>query len=161
MTVDLRSACAGGDDAAGRPAGAPPVRHLHARAGLDDGCELRFADEQQGGVTLEVPTQGDVRVATPSAGIGEARSRGRLVSLTDGREYAVPSEGLTLGRDAGCDVVVAAANVSRRHARPVDQDAVGAGVDQLVAPGPRRDARVQGALGLARVLVLEIGHAFG
>ena len=77
----------------GVPVGREPAPLLHGDRVAIDGCELRFADEQQGGVTLEVPTQGDVRVATPSAGIGEARSRGRLVSLTDGREYAVPPDG--------------------------------------------------------------------
>ncbi|HEX2716813.1 MAG TPA: FHA domain-containing protein, partial [Gemmatimonadaceae bacterium] len=41
---------------------------------------------------------------------------GRLVSLVDGREYTVGPTGLTLGRDAGCDVVVASPEVSRRHA---------------------------------------------
>ena len=44
-------------------AGAPPVRHLHARAGLDDGCELRFVDQRMfGGLQLsadgaELPPQ--------------------------------------------------------------------------------------------------------
>jgi pSer/pThr/pTyr-binding forkhead associated (FHA) protein len=42
---------------------------------------------------------------------------GRLVSLVDGREYAVPAEGLVIGRDASCDVVVPTSEVSRRHAQ--------------------------------------------
>ena len=142
----------------GVPVGREPAPLLHGDRVAIDGCELRFADEQQGGVTLEVPTQGDVRVATPSAGIGEARSRGRLVSLTDGREYAVPPEGLTLGRDAGCDVVVAAANVSRRHARitpgPGGYELVDSSTNGVLVNG----ARVQGALGLARGDTVRIGN---
>jgi pSer/pThr/pTyr-binding forkhead associated (FHA) protein len=41
---------------------------------------------------------------------------GRVVCLTDGREYAVKSEPLAFGRDAASDVVVTAGDVSRRHA---------------------------------------------
>ena len=41
---------------------------------------------------------------------------GRVVCLTDGREYTVKSEPLVFGRDAASDVVVTAGDVSRRHA---------------------------------------------
>lgn len=41
---------------------------------------------------------------------------GRLVCLTDGREYSVGSGPLSFGRDAGSDVVVAGNDVSRNHA---------------------------------------------
>ena len=44
-------------------------------------------------------------------------SGGRLVCLTDGREYQVGAGPLVLGRDAGCDVVVPGNDVSRHHAR--------------------------------------------
>ena len=95
----------------GVPVGREPAPLLHGDRVAIDGCELRFADEQQGGVTLEVPTQGDVRVATPSAGIGEARSRGRLVSLN--RLTRVSSEasrkirrGCTPGRFRSCRYVL-------------------------------------------------------
>lgn len=101
----------------GVPVGREPAPLLHGDRVSIDGCELRFADELRSGDTQEIPTQEEVRIATPSAGIAEARSRGRIVSLTDGREYAVPAEGLVIGRDAGCDVVVVTPNVSRRHAR--------------------------------------------
>ncbi|MFI5235392.1 MAG: FHA domain-containing protein, partial [Gemmatimonadales bacterium] len=50
--------------------------------------------------------------AKPTAGL----VNGRLVSLTDGREYAINKASLVLGRDAGCDVVVESKNVSRKHA---------------------------------------------
>jgi pSer/pThr/pTyr-binding forkhead associated (FHA) protein len=43
-------------------------------------------------------------------------SGGRVVCLTDGREYAVRSEPLVFGRDAASDVVVLGGDVSRRHA---------------------------------------------
>src|SRR5687768_7163952 len=40
---------------------------------------------------------------------------GRLVCLTDGREYSIGSEPLVFGRDATSDVVVTSGDVSRRH----------------------------------------------
>jgi pSer/pThr/pTyr-binding forkhead associated (FHA) protein len=43
-------------------------------------------------------------------------SGGRVVCLTDGREYSVKSEPLAFGRDAASDVVVTGGDVSRRHA---------------------------------------------
>ncbi len=57
---------------------------------------------------------------TPPAGTAPAAvpgaSGGRLVCLTDGREYQVGAGPLVLGRDAGCDVVVPGNDVSRHHA---------------------------------------------
>src|SRR5258707_4654199 len=44
---------------------------------------------------------------------------GRVVSLTDGREYAIAGASLVFGRDAICDVVVSGKDVSRRHAEIV------------------------------------------
>ena len=141
----------------GIPVGREPAPLLHGDRVVIDGCELRFADETQAGTTQELPSQGEVRAATPSAGIGEARSRGRLVSLTDGREYAVPAEGLTLGRDAGCDVVVAATNVSRRHARivpaPGGYELVDTSTNGVFVNGDR----VQGSLALARGDTVRLG----
>jgi len=51
-------------------------------------------------------------VATPVGGA----TGGRLVSLVDGREYPVAEAGLTIGRESGCDVVLAHKQVSRKHA---------------------------------------------
>ena len=45
-----------------------------------------------------------------------AATGGRLVSLVDGREFHVKSTGLTLGRDAACDVVLPGSDISRNHA---------------------------------------------
>jgi pSer/pThr/pTyr-binding forkhead associated (FHA) protein len=42
---------------------------------------------------------------------------GRLVCLTDGREYTIGHEGAFFGREAGSDIVVTAGEVSRRHAQ--------------------------------------------
>jgi pSer/pThr/pTyr-binding forkhead associated (FHA) protein len=104
--------------------GVEPAPLLHGDRIAFEGVELRFADEARSGMTVELP---GLVLPEPAAGAAEerrgSRSGGRLVSMVDGREYAVIPEGLTIGRDAGCDVVVPAAEVSRRHARiaPGDQ----------------------------------------
>jgi len=51
-----------------------------------------------------------------SAAAAPGPSGGRVVCLTDGREYSVKSEPLAFGRDAASDVVVTGGDVSRRHA---------------------------------------------
>ena len=48
-----------------------------------------------------------------------AATGGRLVSLTDGREYTIGVAPLIFGREAGCDIVVPNKDVSRRHAEIV------------------------------------------
>jgi pSer/pThr/pTyr-binding forkhead associated (FHA) protein len=45
-----------------------------------------------------------------------AATGGRVVCLTDGREYSMGSAPLVFGRDAASDVVVTGGDVSRRHA---------------------------------------------
>lgn len=76
--------------------------------------ELRFADEAMLGDTVEIPL-GDVPIATPGATAGTSRGGGRLVSQVDGREYPVGPGGLTVGRDATCDIVLPRPDISRRH----------------------------------------------
>ena len=52
------------------------------------------------------------RAAKPPPGV----TGGRVVCLTDGREYSMGSEPLVFGRDAASDVVVTSGDVSRKHA---------------------------------------------
>jgi pSer/pThr/pTyr-binding forkhead associated (FHA) protein len=115
------------------PAGLEPTPLLHGDRVEVDGVELRFSDDRQGGQTAEFPAisaeKSEGQTQAPAAG-GAIRApsgqsarvaypvkNGRLISLVDGREYAVRDDGLSIGRDAGCDVVVPANSVSRRHAR--------------------------------------------
>jgi pSer/pThr/pTyr-binding forkhead associated (FHA) protein len=56
-------------------------------------------------------------VPAPATPVVPGASGGRLVCLTDGREYQVGAGPLVLGRDASCDVVVPGNDVSRRHAQ--------------------------------------------
>ncbi|PYP78917.1 MAG: hypothetical protein DMD35_09885 [Gemmatimonadetes bacterium] len=99
--------------------GAEPTPLVHGDKVEVAGLELRFADESKRGATHymsveAIPPEGGARRTGAAREV--APSGGRLVSLVDGKEYAVPEKGLVIGRDAGCDVVVPRNEVSRRHA---------------------------------------------
>jgi pSer/pThr/pTyr-binding forkhead associated (FHA) protein len=125
-TPDGQSAIRLADEAAvvlvnGVRLGAQPVPLLHGDKIEMGEHELHFVDERRSGSTQYVqavdPSQMSAKPSArraPTAGTG-----GRLVSLTDGREYAVTGASLVIGRDAGCDVVVTSKNVSRRHCEVV------------------------------------------
>jgi len=97
--------------------GAEPAPLLHGDRIEVAGRQLRFSDESKAGSTVTMPALGApaVRAVAPDRGRVNA-SGGRLVSLVDGREYAVPPAGLRIGRDADSDVVVPGNDVSRNHA---------------------------------------------
>lgn len=85
--------------------------------------ELLFADERKSGSTQYISAIKAGSLAAPAAQPGAparpvGTTGGRLVSLTDGREYQVGSA-LRFGREAGADVVVPGGQVSRRHAEIV------------------------------------------
>ena len=86
------------------------------------GNELYFADDvKQGGSTQFVSAADVASIAAKRSGParGTLSSGGRLVSLVDGKEYAIPDSGTTIGRDASADIVVAQTAVSRRHAQVI------------------------------------------
>ena len=95
--------------------GNDPTPVLHGDKIQIFGHEILAVDPQRAGNTqlfdsgafADLPT-------TPPKPIGP--TGGRIVCLTDGREYAVGSEPLVFGRDAASDVVVVGGDVSRRHA---------------------------------------------
>jgi pSer/pThr/pTyr-binding forkhead associated (FHA) protein len=97
--------------------GAEPAPLLHGDRIEVAGRQLRFSDDRKAGSTVVLPAFGTPAAPTVATGRGRVgASGGRLVSLVDGREYAVPSAGLRLGRDADCDIVVSGNDVSRNHA---------------------------------------------
>jgi len=102
-----------------------PMPLLHGDKLDVSGQELQFSDESADGKTQYVASDEIARLAAEpsSPPLRGAPSGGRLVSLVDGKEYPVGPGGVTIGRDAGSDVVVAERQVSRKHA--------------LVAPTPR------------------------
>src|SRR5437763_2083179 len=104
--------------------GAEPTPLMHGDKIEVGGRELFYAEDAKGGTTRHVMHDEarsilEKRPGAPRATIG---SGGRLVSLVDGKEYIVPERGITIGRDASSEVVVAQNEVSRRHAEIVPSE---------------------------------------
>ena len=96
------------------------------------------------------------RAAKPPAAAGP--TGGRLVCLTDGREYTLATDVLVFGRDAGADVVVTGTDVSRRHAE-IQTTAEGYVLMDLSVNGTYVNGeRVGRRHVLARADVIRIGH---
>jgi pSer/pThr/pTyr-binding forkhead associated (FHA) protein len=100
-----------------------------------------------------VPTARASGPATPAGPTG-----GRVVCLTDGREYTVTADTLVFGRDASSDVVVGGTEVSRRHAEiqptPDGYVLMDLSVNGTYVNGERVGRRHL----LARADVIRIGH---
>src|SRR5687768_2532942 len=84
-------------------------------------------------------------------------SGGRLVCLTDGREYQVGNGPLVLGRDAACDVVVPGNDVSRRHAQIELGEAGYVLVDTSTNGTFVNGTRIEGTRVLQRADVIRVG----
>ena len=99
--------------------GAEPTPLIHGDKIELGQAELFFGDDRMAGSTQYISAANlpQKSAAAPRPTRRTRASGGRLVSLVDGREYAVPAEGLVMGRDASCDVVVPTSEVSRRHAQ--------------------------------------------
>jgi pSer/pThr/pTyr-binding forkhead associated (FHA) protein len=97
--------------------GSDPTPLLHGDKIEISGQELLVVDATRAGST-QMFDSGAFADLAPPAGQKGARTRtgGRLVCLTDGREYSVGAGPLSFGRDAGSDVVVSGHEVSRNHA---------------------------------------------
>jgi pSer/pThr/pTyr-binding forkhead associated (FHA) protein len=103
--------------------GSDPTPLMHGDKIRIGGCEIAVADPRRAGATQILAT-------APSASTPETTSptprdsppetsptpAGRLVSLTDGREYSLNQVPFVIGRDATAAVVVESDEVSRRHA---------------------------------------------
>jgi pSer/pThr/pTyr-binding forkhead associated (FHA) protein len=141
--------------------GPQPTPLLHGDKVQVGGRELLFVDDRRGGstsfiqalspeVTKKAPESS--QEATATAGTG-----GRLVSLTDGREYAVAGGSLLIGREAGCDVVIESKNVSRRHAELVATPKGYLLIDSSTNGTMVNGERVEGQRLLARADVIRCG----
>lgn len=100
--------------------GGDPAPLLHGDKLQVAGHELLCVDPHRSGSTQFLSASDlaqAVRGAKPAAGRPATGSTGgRLVCLTDGREYTVGGAPLTFGREAGSDIVVPNKDVSRHHA---------------------------------------------
>src|SRR5213593_2774138 len=145
--------------------GAEPTPLLHGDKVEIAGQELTFVDERRSGSTqyvqaMSVPqamAQAKAEAKGGKAG-ATANTGGRVVSLTDGREYAIAGSSLVFGRDASCDVVVAGKDVSRRHAEIVPTPKGYLLVDSSTNGTSVNDVRVEGQRLLARTDVITIGE---
>jgi pSer/pThr/pTyr-binding forkhead associated (FHA) protein len=91
--------------------------------------------------------------STPTGATG-----GRLVCLTDGREYTITGDTLVFGREAGSDVVVGGTEVSRRHAE-IKATPEGYVLNDLSVNGTYVNGdRIGRQHLLARADVIRIGH---
>lgn len=137
--------------------GDDPTPLLHGDKLQLGGVELLVVDPARTGGTrhvsaIQVP--GSTSGSRPAAA-GDATG-GRLVCLTDGREYQV-GDLLVFGRDASSDVVVTGSEVSRTHAE-IRRSGGGYLLVDASANGTYVNAeRVEGERVLARADVIRIG----
>src|SRR2546427_6749925 len=143
--------------------GAEPTPLLHGDKVEVGGQELTFVDERRSGSTqyvqaMSVPQATERAKAEAKGGKVTVNTGGRVVSLTDGREYAVAGASLVFGRDASCDVVVPGKDVSGRHAEIMQTPKGYLLVDSSTNGTSVNDARVEGQRLLARADVITIGE---
>ncbi len=143
--------------------GAEPTPLLHGDKVEVAGQELTFVDERRSGSTqyvqaMSVPQAMAQAKAEAKGGKVTGNTGGRVVSLTDGREYAIAGTSLVFGRDASCDVVVPGKDVSRRHAEIVQTPKGYLIVDSSTNGTSVNDTRVEGQRLLARADVITIGE---
>jgi pSer/pThr/pTyr-binding forkhead associated (FHA) protein len=105
----------------GHEVSATPLAVPHG-AKIDVGkVRMVYGDERLAGGTDFVTSVTDetapVDSNTPSS--PGVRTGGRIIGMVDHRTYTIPDDGLSIGRDPGCDVVLGIAGVSRRHAEIV------------------------------------------
>ncbi len=140
--------------------GPQPTPLLHGDKVQIAGQELLFVDERRSGSTQYVQAVNPASLAQAKSGkkgVATAGTGGRLVSLNDGREYAVTGQSLVLGRDAGCDVVLTGKSVSRRHAEIMATPKGYVVVDSSTNGTFVNGERVEGQRLLARADVIKCG----
>jgi pSer/pThr/pTyr-binding forkhead associated (FHA) protein len=142
--------------------GADPTPVLHGDKIEIGGHEILAVDSRRTGNTqlFDSGAFADLlpRPRPAKAGAAGGTTGGRLVCLTDGREYTLGSEPLVFGRDAGANVIVAGSEVSRRHAEiqttPEGYVLMDLSVNGTYVNGERVGRRYL----LARADVIRIGH---
>src|SRR5438876_1109482 len=140
---------------------AEPTPLLHGDKVEVGGHELTFVDERRSGSTQFVKAfTPETAAGPPKAGVKPPAigvTGGRVVSLTDGREYVIAAASLVFGREAGCDVVVAGKDVSRRHAEIVQTPKGYLLVDTSTNGTFVNEERLEGQRILARTDVIRLG----
>jgi pSer/pThr/pTyr-binding forkhead associated (FHA) protein len=143
----------------GHALGVEPTPLIHGDKVEIGGHELLFADDAKAGSTTFVSAKDFAQYAQKRSGAARATAAtgGRLVSLVDGKEYPIPGPGVTIGRDAACDVVVAETEVSRKHAEVTVSDAGYMLVDRSTNGVFVNGTKIAGSQLLSRADVIRIG----
>lgn len=139
--------------------GTQPTPLLHGDKVEIGTAELLFVDERRSGSTQYVQAIDPAAMAaavSKGGRVATALTGGRVVSLIDGREYAV-RQSLVIGRDAGCDVVLTSRSVSRRHAEIVVSPLGYVLVDSSTNGTLVNGKRIEGQQVLARGDVIRCG----
>jgi pSer/pThr/pTyr-binding forkhead associated (FHA) protein len=140
--------------------GQEPSPLLHGDKVQIAGLELLFVDERRSGSTVYVKAvdPGVMQAARPGKkGQATAATGGRVVSLTDGREYAMSGASMVFGRDASCDIVISDKNVSRRHCEIMVTPKGYVLVDSSTNGTFVNGERIEGQRLLARADVIRVG----
>lgn len=148
--------------------GGDPAPILHGDKLQIGPNEILVTDPRRGGSTQFVNAAQLARMAGAAGAVRPARAQaptaatgGRLVCLTDGREYTIGATAVVLGREAGCDIVVPSKDVSRRHAEILASPRGYVLVDSSTNGTFVNGERVEGQRILARADVIRIGdHEF-
>jgi pSer/pThr/pTyr-binding forkhead associated (FHA) protein len=141
--------------------GPQPTPLLHGDKIEIAGRELLFVDDRRSGSTsfIQAVNPEMMRAAAKPSGakVATAGTGGRLVSLTDGREYTISGGSLLIGREAGCDVVIDSKSVSRRHAEIVATPKGYLLIDSSTNGTLLNGERIEGQRVLARTDVIRCG----
>jgi len=129
---------------------------------LRDGSKLRIGDRElvyRGEPTRQLASPEPVTThpSAPFAAPSGEDAGWRLIELQTGRIHPIPPQGMVIGRDDDCDLVVTSQDASRRHA-VIRRVGTGYTVtDESVNGTFVNDARVQSVQTLARGDKLRIG----
>src|SRR5919201_3169319 len=150
------------ENAAVRVNGVPlvePTPLMHGDKVDVAGTEIVFSEDKKVGSTQFVSASEVAGIAAKRSGPAKATGStgGRLVSLVDGKEYQIPASGVTFGREAGSDVVVAQPEVARKHATIAPSDNGYVLTDHSTNGVWVNGARVQGSQLLARADIVRVG----
>lgn len=101
----------------GHPLGADPRALKHGNHIIVAGLDITYGEMRAAGGTAHI---GSVSVETlssfPVAESTGKSTNGRIVRLSDGKTTFIPPEGMEIGRDPTCGLVLASKSVSRHHA---------------------------------------------
>lgn len=105
----------------GAPLGVDPTPLRHGARIAVGALQLSYGEMRTAGGTAHVSQISGEALTPPLSGLllpveGTAATGGRLVRAHGGTITVVPDDGLEIGRDPSCGLVLAAKSVSRRHA---------------------------------------------